>query len=309
MTGDGTNTYQWDAENRLTQINYAGSGNYSQFVYDGFDRCVQITEYSGGSLTSTKIVCWVSSDRAETRNASGGVTAQFFALGETISGNSYFYTTDHLGLSDAAVVPFSQLRQLSEHPAGFNPLAHSGSIRELTNTSGLIQAQYAFDPYGGVSQLQGSLASDFQYAGYYLHAPSRLSLAVHRAYSSNFGRWIERDSIEESGGSNLYFYVFNAPTYLTDPLGTSPILTPPFIPHLPHKYPHGRKCYCIWWCQREWNLDFIQKQDENECITDCMRHHERYPPYEFTNPPPVPPTPFQPPDPPGRDRHAPGIFI
>ncbi len=42
MTGDGTNTYEWDAENRLIKINYPGMGNNGQFVYDGFGKNVEI---------------------------------------------------------------------------------------------------------------------------------------------------------------------------------------------------------------------------------------------------------------------------
>ena len=33
----------------------------------------------------------------EARNASGTITVQYFKRGETISGTSYFYTSDHLG--------------------------------------------------------------------------------------------------------------------------------------------------------------------------------------------------------------------
>jgi RHS repeat-associated protein len=77
------------------------------------------------------------------------------------------------------------------------------------------------DLYGRITQLQGSLASDFQYAGYYYHAPSGLSLAIHRAYSANQGRWICRDPIGENAGLNLYDYVANNPSAYSDPDGTA----------------------------------------------------------------------------------------
>ena len=35
MTSDGTNSYAWDAENRMIKITYPGSSNFSSFVYDG----------------------------------------------------------------------------------------------------------------------------------------------------------------------------------------------------------------------------------------------------------------------------------
>ena len=58
MTSDGTNTYEWDAENRLIKINYPGNGNSSQFVYDGFGKTGEILEYSASSLTSTRRFSW-----------------------------------------------------------------------------------------------------------------------------------------------------------------------------------------------------------------------------------------------------------
>jgi len=50
--------------------------------------------------------------------------------------------------------------------------------------------QYRYDPYGQVTAT-GSLASDFQYAGMYYHAPSGLNLATYRAYSPSLGRWLK----------------------------------------------------------------------------------------------------------------------
>jgi RHS repeat-associated protein len=201
------------------KINYPGTGNNSQFSYDGLGHCVQIVETSGGSTTSTKQFVWCDSNMCEARNASGTITAQYFALGETISGTSYYYTTDHLGLRVPKANAFSQLIFMTGHPNGYNPLDHSGSIREMTDSSGNIQAQYVYDPYGRATKLQGSLASDFQYAGYYFHAPSNLNLTTYRSYSSSFGRWINRDSIGEDGGLNLYAYVGNKPISQTDPSG------------------------------------------------------------------------------------------
>jgi hypothetical protein len=37
--------------------------------------------------------------------------------------------------------------------------------------------------FGEVTQTVGTLASDFQYAGYYFHAPSGLNLTTYRAYA------------------------------------------------------------------------------------------------------------------------------
>jgi len=192
MTSDGTNTYAWDAENRLIKITYPGTNNYSQFTYDALGRCAKIVETTAGTVTSTKQFVWCGSEMCEARNASSAVTAQYFPLGETISGTSLYCTKDALG-----------------------------SNREGTNSSGVIVAQYSYDPYGQVTKLQGSQSSDFQYAGYYYHTPSGLNLTLNRAYSANLGRWINRDPAAEDDGVNLYAYVENDPIDWFDPFGLS----------------------------------------------------------------------------------------
>ena len=105
------------------------------------------------------------------------------------------------------------------HPVGFNPVSHAGSMREMTNSSGAIQDQRNYDPYGRVTQLQGTLAGHFQYGGYYMHVRSGLNLTRTRAYASSQGRFISRDPIEENGGINLFAYVNNGPTNFADPSG------------------------------------------------------------------------------------------
>jgi len=145
----------------------------------------------------------------EARNSSSTITAQYFSLGQTISGTSYYYFKDH--------VP---------------------SICGTTNSAGTIQAQYAYDPYGQVTKIAGSGPdSDFQYAGYYYHSRSGLNLTLNRAYNASLGRWINRDPIEEAGGINLYAYVDNDPVDSVDISGLATCSTYPFKLPLPTLIP------------------------------------------------------------------------
>jgi RHS repeat-associated protein len=190
MTSDGTNSFTWDAENRLTQITYLGSGNNTQFTYDGFSGLVKIVETVSSSVTSSKQFVRCGSQICEERNAGGTLVKQFFGRGETISATNYFYTRDHLG-----------------------------SVRDMTDSSGNVQAHYEYGMWGEQTKTAGALDADFGYAGYYAHTRSGLNLTVYRAHRPTLGRWINRDPLEEDGGLNLFAYVTNSPTLLIDPLG------------------------------------------------------------------------------------------
>lgn len=97
----------------------------------------------------------------EERDGSGIVTKTFVTLGQTLSGNAYFYTQDHLG-----------------------------SVREMVDSAATTGTTYSYGMYGETSKLSGTLSTDFQYADYYFHDQSRLSLAVYRCYSPVSARWL-----------------------------------------------------------------------------------------------------------------------
>jgi len=190
MTSDGTNTYAWDAENRLIKITYAGVGNYSNLVYDGLDRNVQCLEYSSGILTDTKNLLWNANEIAEERNAGGTINKQFFAFGEKITGSSYL---------------FSKTLRLD--------------VAEMTDNTGAIVYQQSFSPFGIPAVAQSLIPPDFGFTGFYIHSRSGLNLAVYRALSCKLGRWMSRDPLGEDTGPNLYTYCKNEPLNNLDPSG------------------------------------------------------------------------------------------
>ena len=198
MTSDGTNSYLWDAANRMIKITYPGTNNFSSFAYDGLGRNVSIVETTAGSVTSTKQFVWARDkmrpyQACEERDGSGVLTKKFFDRGQMNSSTKYFYNRDHLG-----------------------------SIREMTDNTGVVQAQYSFDPYGQITKILETVPSDFGYAGYYSHSRSGLNLTLMRAYSSAQGRFINRDPIEETGGVNLYCYLSDQPVAGSDMSGMGP---------------------------------------------------------------------------------------
>ncbi|MBA3993295.1 MAG: hypothetical protein C0469_07190 [Cyanobacteria bacterium DS2.3.42] len=166
------------------------AGNNSEFVYDGFWRNTKIVETVSGSIISTKQFIWSSSGRSEERNASSLVTKKFFTRGEEISSNAFFYARSHLG-----------------------------SVSEITDNGGTIEAQYGYDSYGRNQKFAGIMDADFGFDGYYNHFRSSLSVTQNRSYSASLARWINRDPIGEAGGKNLYTYVNSNPVSYSDPSG------------------------------------------------------------------------------------------
>ena len=111
---------------------------------------------------------------------------------------------DHAWLADHArktangfVVARDNQLSLIEPQYAFDGSTGHGNIRDMTDTSGNVVAHYEYDPYGQVTQTVGTLSSDFQYAGYFYHAPSGLNLTLYRAYSPSLGRWLSRDPIQD----------------------------------------------------------------------------------------------------------------
>jgi RHS repeat-associated protein len=176
----------------VKKIDYPGSGNSSQFSYDGLGRNAQIVENTGGTLTSTQQFIWADNNRREERDASGNVTKQLYTVGQVNinsgTANNYFYTLDHLG-----------------------------SARELTDSTVNVVSCRSYDPFGRAMVYSESVGPSIGYGGYYSHVRSNLDLTITRAYNSTLARWMSRDT--ESPEPNLFAYVENNPTNYTDPSG------------------------------------------------------------------------------------------
>ena len=128
--------------------------------------------------------------RSEERDAAGSLNSRFLTLGKTIASAKYFYGLDHLG-----------------------------SIREMLDNFGAVQAEYSYSPFGGKITISENLISEFEYTSMYFHTRSTLNLTKYRAYHASNGRWNSRDPVQEQGGINMFSYCNNIPPMLSDPLG------------------------------------------------------------------------------------------
>ncbi len=105
-----------------------------------------------------------------------------------------------------------------------------GSTLALTNTSGAITAQYAYDPWGTTSSTWGASVST-QYGGEPKDASGLIYLRA-RYYEPGTGRFVSADPFGGTAGNpasqNAYAYAGNNPVTRSDPSGMSP--DPPPLP-------------------------------------------------------------------------------
>ena len=208
--------YTWDDINRLIKIQSDGNSNgtfengdkQTEFSYDGLSRRYKAIESTHNGSTwavqRTDYFVWAGNQIVQKRVGSAGASAvksNYYPMGESrhigtasTDKTDYYYTLDHLG-----------------------------SIREMLNSAGTVQAAYEYTPYGARTKVVGALDVDFGFTGHWQHAESGLVLAKYRAYDSKLGRWLSADPADAAEalpeGPNLFSYCGNDALNETDPLG------------------------------------------------------------------------------------------
>ena len=195
LTGDGTNTYVWDARNHMSAISggtTAGfaydavgrraaksiNGTVTQFLYDGLNPVQELDEASPADVTAN-LLTRLGVDEYFSRTDSGGAMA---------------FIADALGSTVGLVSP-----------------------------AGSIATSYTYEPFGNMAASGQSNANTYQFTGRE-NDGSGLYFYRARYYSPTFQRFIAQDPIEfQRGGTNLYDYVLNNPANFRDESGKGPI--------------------------------------------------------------------------------------
>jgi len=212
----GTTTYTWNSRDQLTNI--SGPVLTVSFQYDGVGRRTQKTV----SGTTTNFL-YDNLNVVQELNATTPVAHLMTGLGvdetltRTDSAGARSFLTDDLG-----------------------------STLALTDSAGVIQSDYTYEPFGKVTTTGAVSTNPFQYTG---RENEGTGLYYYRAryYHPTLQRFIRQDPIGfESNDVNLYDYVLNDPVNFYDSTGQAlaqgpkPPPMPPPPPGRPGQPPPSR---------------------------------------------------------------------
>jgi len=223
LTSDGRWTYNWDAENRLTNIvarTTVGPQLYIKFEYDWQGRRIHKQVWTNTSGTGTASVDqkylydgWNVIAVLDTANT----LKQSFAWGTDLS--SSLQGAGGVGgllwIKDTATIS----NATSCHFVAYDG---NGNIKGLVNAAdGTISARYDYGPFGELIRQTGpmSKANPIRFSTKYTDDETDLLYYGYRYYNPSTGRWLSRDPIGESGGVNLYGVSMNSPLNILDVLG------------------------------------------------------------------------------------------
>jgi len=232
-TGDGTFVYAYDAENRLVSAYPVSPVEGSLMVENDYDhrhrRIRKIVKRYDGSDWQTKETYTFAWDGMNI------VLEKIAFVDGTTRTCEYFWGADKSGTEQGAGGVEGLLAVSIDGQFYIPYYDHNGNIVCYMSESGSIAAQYVYDPYGNVIEQNGGNPSlfNFGFSTKYLDRETGMLAYQRRFYRPDFGRWLNRDPIEEEGGENLYVICQNALPCLYDSYG----LATRVIKHLPGEKP------------------------------------------------------------------------
>jgi RHS repeat-associated protein len=150
---------------------------------------------------------------------------------KTVGGDAIEYVLDLMAtlpvvVSDTEAVYLYGLDIIAQQQTERLYYVHDGlgSVRQLLDTTGQIETNYAYDPFG-VPLAGGEVYNPYQYTGEAWDAEVELLYLRARYYQPEVGRFISKDpwagEYDHPATLNPYPYALNNPSNLVDPTGHS----------------------------------------------------------------------------------------
>lgn len=193
-TGGDATTLEYDASNRLTRI--FDNVNTTEYVYNGG----VLIEESVNGISKRYVV-----DRSR------AVQQTLLEIDE--SGNplaSYVYGSNRISRKLAGETDYYHHDRL-------------GSVRELTDSDGVVTSAFVYDAFGNVTQTSGTEPGNFGFTGEHFDADTGLVFLRNRFYDPQLGRFLSQDPASGAREAPVtlhrYLYAANNPGKFVDPTG------------------------------------------------------------------------------------------
>jgi RHS repeat-associated protein len=221
LTNDGTRSFIYDAENRLTNIFVANAWK-SDFVFDGLGRRRVERDYAwqGGQWKQTNEVhfVWDGWLPIQERDSNNAVLVTYTRGGD-LSGS----------LGGAGGIGGLLARTERSGNSAFYHADGAGNITGLIDANQNMAARYLWNPFGQLINRSGPLAGVNRVTFSTKLALTPASPDIFdfggRDYFTGLQRWGNRDPLGALFDADLYRFNYNNPLSYVDPDGLAPQLT------------------------------------------------------------------------------------
>jgi len=207
---DGVWSYTWDAENRLIQMT-----NLTTIAADARKKLVFTYDFLGRRATK-KVYPWSSTNYSTTSQTDLKFLHDGWNLVSEIDSTngiarSYVWGMDLGGSLQGAGGVGGLLAGKDSTVTYFPAYDGNGNVIALIKTDGTTSGQYEYGPFGENFRVTDTVVANnpFRSATKYTDTESGLNYYGYRYYSSDHGRWLNRDAVEEAASLNLYGFVNN----------------------------------------------------------------------------------------------------
>ena len=155
----------------------------------------------------------------------------------------------------------------------------NGNITAYVDESGAVVAHYDYDAFGGTIAQSGFMADAFahRFSTKFQDTETGLLYYGYRYYDPAWGRWINRDPIEEDGGLNLYGFCGNDGVNAVDAWGEDFIAVGArTVKNTARLFNHMSIVYFESSCNPKEEYEFSPKDFGKGDVSDVFGEYERW---------------------------------